>query len=77
MKIVETLISTYYSPEENRKAEVFHDTYHYGVRMFERETKAWGHDQWVMTRTELLKNHNVHYAQDLAENYVMRWGSFK
>jgi len=25
----------------------------------------------------LLEKHNVHYAEDLAENYVQRWGAFK
>ena len=72
-----TLLSTYYNEADDRKAEVFKDKYHFGVRMYEKESKAWGYGQWVLKRTELLKNHNEYYAQDLAENYVQKWGAFK
>ena len=69
------LISTF--ENEDRMAEVFKDKYHYGVHMYERETRAWGYGRWVLKRTELLQNHNVHYAEDLAENYVLKYGAFK
>ena len=69
------LISTF--EHEDRKAEVFKDKYHYGVHMYEKGTKAWGYGRWILTRTELLEKYNVHYAEDLAENYVQRWGAFK
>jgi len=71
------LISTFFSEKEDRKAEVFKDTYHYGVNMYERESNEWGSSRWIHVRTELLENHNVQYAEDLAENYVQRWGAFK
>ena len=70
-----TLLSTF--ENEDRMAEVFKDKYHYGVHMYERETRAWGYGRWILKRTELLQNHNVHYAEDLAENYVQKWGAFK
>ena len=69
------LISAFMHDE--RKAEVFKDKYHYGVHMYERNLKAWGYGHWVLIRTELLEGHNEHYAEDLAENYVQKWGAFK
>ena len=69
------LISSY--EHEDRMAEVFKDKYHYGVHMYERETRAWGYGRWVLKRTELLQNHSIHYAEDLAENYVLKYGAFK
>ena len=69
------LISSY--EHEDRMAEVFKDKYHYGVHMYERETRAWGYGRWVLKRTELLQNQNIHYAEDLAENYVQKWGAFR
>ena len=71
------VLTTYYSDDGDRMAEVFKDKYHYGVFMYEKETKAWGHGQYVRRRTELLENHSISYAEDLAENYVKKWGAFK
>ena len=71
------LISTFINEDNARKAEVFKDKYHYGVHMYERETRAWGYGRWILTRTELLEKHSVHMAEDLAENYVQKWGAFK
>ena len=62
---------------EDRMAEVFKDKYHLGVHLYERETRAWGYGRWVLKRTELLENHSEQYAEDLAENYVQKWGAFK
>ena len=62
---------------EDRRAEVFKDRYHYGVHLYLRETRAWGYGRWILKRTELLEKHSVHMAEDLAENYVQKWGAFK
>jgi len=70
-----TLLSTF--EHEDRMAEVFKDKYHYGVHLYERETRAWGYGRWILKRTELLENHSECYAEDLAENYVRKWGAFK
>jgi len=71
------IITTYFNEKDDRKAEVFKDKYHYGVNMFERESKAWGDGKWILIQTELVENHNRLYAEDLAENYVQKWGAFK
>ena len=71
----QTILSQFES--NDRMAEVFKDTYHYGVNMYEKETRAWGYGTWKFVRTELLENHSECYAEDLAENYVQKWGAFK
>ena len=71
------LISTFINEDTARKAEVFKDKYHYGVHLYEKETKAWGYGRWKRVKTELVEGHSLNYAEDLAENYVQRWGSFK
>ena len=69
------LISSF--EHKDRMAEVFKDKYHYGVHLYEKEIRAWGYGQWILKRSVLLEEHNVNYAEDLAENYVQRWGDFK
>jgi len=69
------VLSTYVSGD--RKAEVFKDKYHYGVHMYKKESKAKEYDRWKFVKTELVENHNEYYAEDLAENYVQKWGKFK
>lgn len=71
------IVSTFVNDENRRMAEVFTDKYHYGVRMYEKCNKAWGYDQWVLQRTELLTQNSIHFAEDLAENYVQKWGAFR
>jgi len=68
MSSKEIHLSTFMNPEFNRKAELSKDTYHYIVRMFENGQ---------LMKTELLENHSVYYAEDLAENFVQKWGAFK
>ena len=64
----ETYLSTYMNLEHGRRAELYKDTYHYIVRMFE---------DGELKQTELLENKTINYAEDLAENYVQKWGTFK
>jgi hypothetical protein len=64
----ETELSRYYNPDHNRRATVAKDDYHYVVRLYENEK---------LKRTELLENHSIFMAEDLAENWVQRYGAFK
>jgi hypothetical protein len=65
-------LSVFWSDEGERKATVFKDKYHYGVRM---EEKVYGQLQHRETR--LMEGHNEYYAEDCAENFVKYVGEFK
>ena len=66
--IEEVNIITFYNDNFKRHATVSKDNYHYIVRCYNNEK---------LVKTELVDNHSQHYAEDLAENYVQKWGAFK
>jgi len=66
-----TELSIFWSDEGERKATVFRDEYHYGVKM---EQKVFG--QLTHRETRLLEGHNERYAEDCAENFVTYVGEF-
>jgi len=61
-------ISQFFNEENKRRATVSKDNYHYVVRCYEREEIKF---------VELLENKSIHYAEDLAENFVEGYGAFK
>jgi len=74
MKMSENLISDFVSEDGNRNASVLVDPHHIVVRCRElnQHTKQY-EEQWV----ELFSDKSLHYAEDMAENYVMYIGKFK
>lgn len=67
-------ISSFFSDDGLRRAEVNRDEYHFVVWMHYKKHK---NDTWNLYRTELISNHTLQYAEDLAENYVDGVGPFK
>lgn len=61
---------TYYGSSEYvlRAATISEDQYHYIVKMYDNQR---------LIRTELLSDKSIHYARDMAENYVNGVGAFK
>jgi len=62
------LITEFFSNENKRKAIIYQDEYHLAVVMYNND-KVW--------KTELITGHALCYAEDLAENFVMKYGAFK
>ena len=61
-------ISEFRNKENNRRATVSKDEYHFIVRCYHKNELMF---------TELLEDKSIHYAEDLAENYVDGYGVFK
>lgn len=62
------LVTEFFSKENKRKAIVYRDEYHWAVAMYIND-KLW--------KTELITDHSLCYAEDLAENFVLKYGAFK
>ena len=64
-------ITTFFGSEDKyitRKAEVSTDDIHFIVRLYEKQNIVW---------TELVSDKSIHWAEDIAENWVMGVGKFK
>ena len=70
--MVEEFISEFYSVDRKRKAHVTKDKYHYAVHMYVEHSGL-----MKLYNTELISNHTLQYAEDLAENFVLGVGPFK
>lgn len=65
---INEFLSEYYSDNRTRKATVYADKYHYVVNLYQNGE---------LKHTELITDHSLRYAEDLAENYVLYVGPFK
>lgn len=61
-------LSEFYSDDKKRKATLYMDKYHYVVNLYEDNE---------LKKVELLTDKSIHFAEDLAENFVMYVGAFK
>ena len=62
-----TLISTYWSDDKTKRAEIHKDDEGLSVRLYDHES---------LQNVRNLNNFSIHYAEDCAENFVMGYGSF-
>lgn len=66
-------LSTYISDENDRKAVINKDEYHYVVRLYEIKKNG----NLCLYATRLVYNKALQFAEDLAENFVKKYGEFK
>jgi len=62
-----TLISTYWSEDKSKRAEIHKDDEGLSVRLYNNDS---------LKEVRNLNNYSIHYAEDCAENFVMGYGSF-
>lgn len=62
-----SLISTYWSDDKSKRAEIHKDDSGLSVYLY-------NYDSLLEVRN--LNNFSIHYAEDCAENFVMGYGSF-
>lgn len=62
-----SLVSTYWSDDKSKRAEIHKDDNGLSVHLY-------NHDSLQEVRN--LNNFSIHYAEDCAENFVMGHGSF-
>ncbi|WP_445947475.1 hypothetical protein [Shewanella sp.] len=63
-----TLISTYWSDDKTKRAEIHKGDEGLSVRLYDHES---------LQNVRNLNNFSIHYAEDCAENFVMGIGSSK
>lgn len=66
-------ISTFWSRDRSRKAEVFKDKYHYIIELYSVHTPK---SMVQLIETRLLHDVEFSVAEDLAEDFVDRQGEF-